>query len=312
MSGSGTLGWLVSMGVGGAAREFFSKMDAQKVFWKADLAQSMESHSGVLRALQGADEKAQKVMSDAIFRTEKVVSQVVGGTPEGKKLDVPTKMFGDSLDTQRVEMGKFIKEIKDPEKAVMAYADKLGAMATVHPSAAMSMMNTAMRGIGFLGMVAPKGRKSAMSFTPFDVEDNTNYPLLEMQRFARYAETVTDPYSVFERIANGTLRTENIDAFKDVHKELYAFHKQQLMDMVTDAKQAARLEKISLQKKMQLAKLFDIPWFKFASPQMRMAFQASFSSAPAGSPPKSPPSGGGSSSQSSQSYETTLEMRNGP
>lgn len=307
--GGPAAGYLTSLAAGTAARQMSSILRDKAIFWRADMGRQVGSHSGVLKLLQGADETMQRRLSDALFRTEKFVDAVDGATPEGKTPKLATEMFGGTFEEQRKGMGDFINSLKDPAGRMEEYANKIAPLAAVHPAAAASMMQTAQRAMSFLSAVAPKGRASALAISPFGEIDSTNYSVLEMQRFARYAETVLDPDSIFDRVADGTLRTENVDAFKDVHKNLHNYYKQDFLQLISEEKNRAKLDKISLQRKMQLSKLFDIPWFKFASPNMRMAFQATFSAESAGSPPPKSLTGSARPGASAGSYETTLEQR---
>ena len=304
-------GFFTSLITNSAVRQMSSVIRNKLPFLRADLAESMVAGDGVLGLLSRSEEEIQNSLSKAIFRTGRAGELV---PKDGEKPKTAPAMsnavFGKGLDAQKKNMSDFILKLDDPSAFVQDFASQLTAIGTHHPAAASSMLQTLGMGLAFLKSVAPSPKGKAGILAPIAV-DNTDYSLVDLQRFSRYVEGVMRPASVFTHLEQGSLRQEHVDAVKNVHPKLYDYYLDEFRQMISDKKRAAKMNKIPVQTKMQLGKLFGIPWLKLSGSDMSMAIQASFSSVSADGQASSNPSRNGNPSGSNAKLvETETEIRN--
>lgn len=129
----------------------------------------------------------------------------------------------------------------------------LGDLSDSAPKLATAASGTMMRVMTFLAMKLPTAMRD-----PRDMFPGENPPLVsdtEREAFARTFEAATDPPSVFEHLAHGSVTPEEAEALKVCHPPLYAEAGQEVERMAIEA--AAKGKPLEYTKRVELGVLFE-------------------------------------------------------
>lgn len=161
----------------------------------------------------------------------KVLANVAYG-PSESKATKPTDLAG-LYNARASELRA--ATVDGPTGPVMTQAARAQIAATLQPIAALHPLmadrleTIQARRIEFLASKLPRRPDLAgMGLMP----DKWQPSDMQMRTFARYAAAVEDPHAVIERLAHGTITTEDTEAMKTVYPELHAQVVQQIVEQL--------------------------------------------------------------------------------
>lgn len=99
-------------------------------------------------------------------------------------------------------------------------------------------------------------------------------PDAEVIRFERWDEAVNDPLSMFQKLGDGELTLDHVEALKGVWPAVYSEMQSQALEFVAGELGAGRVPHIEDRKRMTL--LFDIPTDAYFEPELVMRLQAGY------------------------------------
>lgn len=140
-------------------------------------------------------------------------------------------------------------------------------LSEVAPGVARSMGQVTQRAALFLASKAPPVYQRPLSGKP---------PLsnpLEVDRYARFVEAVTDPVGALSRLHRGSFTRDHAEAMRVVYPEIFADVQRQVMDAVIEAQRDGGTVPYSVRTRM--AALFDTPSDPAMAPDRLIAIQTS-------------------------------------
>lgn len=144
----------------------------------------------------------------------------------------------------------------------------LGHMMGVAPGTVMAMSSAAKRGVDYLKAEAPSGLVDTNQIIPTHPAPPNDF---EISRWARKVETVEDPLVVVDKLEDGTLTKEHVDALRVVSPKLYEDIKQQTMIEIAD-----RGVPLNYDEAIMLGTLLDLPTMKALEPGRLREIQDSY------------------------------------
>lgn len=148
--------------------------------------------------------------------------------------------------------------VADPLRAADRIGRATAGIAAVAPNVAGAVGQKAMTAANFLASKAPKDPNPPNVLVKREWEP----PKSELAKFARYVEAVQDPMSVLERMGEGTLTSESVEALKVVYPGLY----QELAGEVV-SQLSENPGKFNYADRVQLSLLLDQPLDPTMSPE---------------------------------------------
>lgn len=107
--------------------------------------------------------------------------------------------------------------VQDPQRAADRIGRSTASLAGVAPSVAAAIGQKSMVAANFLASKAPKDPNPPNPLIKRDWKP----PESQLAKFARYVEAVEDPMSTLDRMHEGTLTSESVEALQAVYPQLY-------------------------------------------------------------------------------------------
>lgn len=221
--GAGLLAPILGAGAANAVTgRVFGRLGRAAAETSARSARAIDSFLDVTKRLTpAAPVLATRVLSSVRFAPEK---QQTTETTEPAAPATSRPRLQDLFHERASEIASQIMTVDGRPKmrmpARLAMASQLGALRTVDPIAADYIETVAARRLEFLASKIPKRPVFAGelptgpdSWAPSD---------MEMRAFARYVAAVEDPGGIEERLAAGTITTEDAEVMRTVYPERYA------------------------------------------------------------------------------------------
>jgi hypothetical protein len=155
----------------------------------------------------------------------------------------------------------------EPELLEKLIGRKILPMYEAAPRSAMTMIDTAVRGIDFLASKLPKPLTERGMFRKHEFEPSE----IQLRKFERYLTAVNNPMSVIEDFAAGTLTREGAEALQVVYPKIFQGLQQTVLAYGTEKNIV-----LPLQKRIQVGILLDIPSDISLQPKHLAALQQSF------------------------------------
>lgn len=151
-------------------------------------------------------------------------------------------------------------------------AAKLAPIGVRDPIAADRLETSAVRRLEHLANTMPRRPELAgMAFGP----DRWQPSEMEMRGWARIVAAVEDPHTVFDRVADGSITPEDVDALRAVYPEMLADFTQQVVAKLPELR-----DSLPYQRRLALSILTGVPVDPAMDPTILSALQASFVNEP--------------------------------
>ncbi len=177
------------------------------------------------------------------------------------------------------QVSKNIKDMMDPAKMMDLLSDMPASGAPGVHQALATKLNAS---VSYLASNMPEDPTAPYSMFP----DKSHWVPsdLEMSKFNRRVTVVNDPTTAVNRIAEGTVTPEEVDALKHVYPEIYQGLQEKIISGMMDAKEAP-----SYEARLILANVFGIPADYSMTPAFVNSMQSSFIPADQGGRPTGSP-----------------------
>ncbi len=150
--------------------------------------------------------------------------------------------------------------------------ENLRGVAAVSPQFADQIESLAARRIEFLASKLPKRPDIYANPIGPDRWQPSDY---DMRTFARYAAAVEDPGAVEERLADGSVTPEDVEAYKAVYPERFAAFQQQLIEQLPLLR-----ESLPYERRVALSIFSEVPVDAAMNPQILAVLQGMYTDEP--------------------------------
>lgn len=157
------------------------------------------------------------------------------------------------------------------EQTVERVMYKHNQLNDVFPAVTAQMGAQTAVAIEFLKSKAPKDPNTAFQILP----NQAPYvvPPVERSKFQRYVDAVNDPMSTLQKMADGTLTAEHVEALRAVYPKLYAEAQQAVLEMAADKND------LNFRQKVQLGLFLNVPTMPAYSPAIFASIQQQYMAA---------------------------------
>jgi hypothetical protein len=152
-------------------------------------------------------------------------------------------------------------------------AEQFAAVRAVHALAADKLETLAARRLEFLADKLPK--RPDIAAVQIGGPDTWQPSDMDMRKFARYAAAVEDPGGVEERLANGTVTSEDAEAYKAVYPERFEAFKMQLIERLPELR--ARLP---YERRLAMSIFTGVPVVPAMEPRILAVLQGQYKDEP--------------------------------
>lgn len=159
----------------------------------------------------------------------------------------------------------------NPDLAAQRVAKALGDLPEHAPRLSEATAEKTTKATQFLASKIPPGMQDPADL--FVGEGPALVSETEKATFARYVRATTDPASVVEHLAHGSVMPEEVEALKAVHFELFEVIQQHVRHEADD--EHAQGKKLSYQQRVELGTLFETPTDSTMRPDLMQAVAAS-------------------------------------
>lgn len=147
-------------------------------------------------------------------------------------------------------------------------AEQLAPVRAANPVIADRIETTKARGVEFLASVMPKKPDVFAAALGHDTWQPSN---MEMRSFARSVAAVEDPHGVIERLADGSITPEDVEAMKAVYPEMHADITRQIIEQLGELQ-----AKLPYQRRLALSIFSGVAVDPAMDPRILNALQAQF------------------------------------
>ena len=139
----------------------------------------------------------------------------------------------------------------NPASLVSSLDDSAGVIGTeISPVLGDTLAMRAHAGVAYLASQLPAADQPSL----YDVFEDDDPSLVEMDRWVNMFEAIEDPISILDRLAEGSLEIEHVDAVQAVYPELLAAVRAELAQTVAELSDLP-----SYQQRMELGTLLGVP-----------------------------------------------------
>lgn len=156
-------------------------------------------------------------------------------------------------------------------KARQELGARLAPLAALSPKLADMAETTAARRLSFLAEKLPKRPGMGMQVGP----DTWQPSDFQMSQFARYVSATEDPDAIIERMNDGSLTTEDVEALREVYPEIYAGIVEELQQQLPTLRQ-----NLPYEKRLMLSIMFGVPVDPAMEPSTLQLLQGNFANEP--------------------------------
>lgn len=246
----------------------FSKLVGEQVFGRVNKATgaSMARTKAAVDSFMNVSSKVAKLAPPLATR---VLTQVRFGPDDGKE----TRSLPDAFRARSREVSALVEPgpdgklmMRPGERAKIA--SSLAPVAVRDPVAADRIESVKARGIEFLADKLPK--RPDVGGVPVG-PDRWRPSDFEMRRWARYVSAVEDPGGVEERLADGVITMEDVEAFKAVYPARMAAITTEIISRLPDLR-----KDLPYRKKLALSMFTGVPVVAAMDPKIMSVLQSQY------------------------------------
>ena len=278
--GRGRTPWTVNAGVNAARRSSQSLINGGGFLGSAARGAVGSMAAAGTRAVAMGGSRMAQATGKAIARIENAMERLASKSSKAVRKSIPGVAsvlggvsFGDSEDDGKKNnhfkrrAGELAQAMADPNATQQRIHDNLADIRAVHPMVADTAEVHAMKALGFLYDKMPKDPGTIMSlgrsrWVPDD---------LAVAKWANYVRAVSDPVSVIEDAANGTVSPQAAEVLRVLYPATYAEVQNRLWQRLPEMQ-----ENSTYDQRIRLSILFQVPLESTMDPKMMGFIQKRF------------------------------------
>jgi hypothetical protein len=233
----------------------------------ANAAVTALSPEKALKTIATVDKLAARGAAMFAEASDKVVDSLTSNTLRRQTMVAADRGTDKERRTRYDRIAAALPKMQDPDTMADALADASSGV-TGLPGFKLEMQARLATAARFLQSKLPQD--PIQQFSPFG-DAKWEPSNQEIETFLRYAGAVDKPLQVVDRIGEGTVTPEEVEALRSVHPDLFARLQARVMDGILE-----KGSNVSYQAKLSLGQIFDIPTDYTLQPQFIAEMQDQF------------------------------------